>query len=159
VSTTPLSSALRPFLIQYLSTVESASISQAFEAVQKHRLPYKRSTVKAMFNDDKQNFQRVAPGVFRLHPDAPLFESEPPVDSAPGVVELPPLNCARCGRPMIPSCGCTLPTDVVLAALRATLENTGSLKINSLNVAVLTDELFERGCEIAGVRREVTAAS
>lgn len=153
------SSALRPFLIEYFSTVESASTSDAFEAVQQAGLPYKRSTVKAMLNEDRANFQRITPGVFRLHPGVrgEVVEEEPRSE----VVALPSLDCSRCGRPMIPSCGCELPTDVVLAALRATLENVGGgpLKLSSLHVAVLTDELFERGCVIAGVRREIAAAS
>lgn len=48
-------------------------------------------------------------------------------------------------------------TDVVREALSAVLAQVdGSVRMTSLHVALLTEELLARGCEVGGVRREVS---
>lgn len=139
------SSALRPFLIKFYSKVPQAHWKHASEAVERAGLPYKPSTVKSMLNDDRPNFERVAPATYRLRAPEPVVES------------LPSPNCTRCGLSMLErdGCKCVQPTDVVMAALRKAVQSAGGpLKVTSLHVALLTDQLFERGCEIAGVRRD-----
>lgn len=51
-------------------------------------------------------------------------------------------------------------TDVVRESLSAVLQQVGdSVRMTSLHVALLTEELLARGCEIGGVRRDQDAWS
>jgi hypothetical protein len=139
-------SALRPFVINYLTEVGEARIKDVQLAVEKAGLPVKPRTVKALLVDKKDLFERVAPGIYQLRGRKPrrLVEG------------LPPTDCAKCGRSMMeaPRCLCPKPTDVVASALSALLgEVSGPVRASSLHVAILTDALLESGCEIAGVRR------
>lgn len=67
------------------------------------------------------------------------------------------MRCDACGLSILtaPTCNCPQPVLVVLDAFLVACRRLGvhQLQSSSLHMAVLTEELLARGCEIAEVRR------